>query len=105
MQDAAYSGEFVPDVVFMDPPRAGADKAFIGALCSIAPKRIVYISCNPETLARDLRLLCAGGYKAETICPVDMFPHTQHVECVTVLERRTQNVRTVISPEHRQGCR
>lgn len=87
MQGAAYSGEFVPDVVFMDPPRAGADKAFIGALCSIAPKRIVYISCNPETLARDLRLLCSGGYKAETICPVDMFPHTQHVETVCLMSR------------------
>ncbi len=88
MQDTAMNGGFVPDVVFMDPPRAGSDKAFISALCEISPKKVVYISCNPETMARDVKLLCQGGYKAEGFYPVDMFPHTQHVECVGVLTKK-----------------
>ena len=70
------------DVVMMDPPRAGSSKAFIESLCTLAPRRVVYVSCNPETLARDLKYLTEGGYEVETIQPVDMFPHTSHVECV-----------------------
>ncbi|MCI7350997.1 MAG: 23S rRNA (uracil(1939)-C(5))-methyltransferase RlmD, partial [Ruminococcus sp.] len=70
------------------PPRAGSDKAFISALCKISPKKVVYISCNPETMARDVKLLCQGGYKAEGFYPVDMFPHTQHVECVALLTKK-----------------
>lgn len=73
------------DVVMMDPPRAGSSKAFIESLCTLAPKRVVYVSCNPETLARDLKYLTEGGYEAESIQPVDMFPHTAHVECVVSL--------------------
>ena len=76
-----------PDVVFMDPPRSGSDGRFIGSLLKTAPKRIVYVSCNPETLARDLDLLCQGGYKVRRIRPVDMFPYTQHVETVCLLSR------------------
>ena len=73
------------DVVFMDPPRAGASREFLTALCACAPKRVVYISCDPETLSRDLGVLQANHYKIEQIQPVDMFPHTQHIECVVKL--------------------
>ena len=72
------------DVVFMDPPRSGSTKKFLLALMKLAPKKIVYISCNPETQARDLKILSAK-YKVIKICPVDMFPHTNHVETVILL--------------------
>ena len=75
------------DAVFMDPPRAGSDKKFITALLNANPGKIVYISCNPETLARDLRLLTEGGYAVRKIQPVDMFPHTEHVETVCLLSK------------------
>ena len=84
MQNAAREGERC-DVVFLDPPRAGASGDFLSALLSLAPERIVYISCNPDTLARDLGVLTAGGYRARRIRPVDMFPHTEHVEVVCQL--------------------
>ena len=74
------------DVVFMDPPRAGSDEAFLNSVLTLAPRRVVYVSCNPETLARDLDILCRGGYEAAIAQPVDMFPHTNHVECVVALE-------------------
>ena len=76
------------DVVFTDPPRAGCSRKFLGALLRTRPGRVIYISCNPETLARDLTILTKGGYKVEKIQPVDMFPHTKHVECVVLLTRR-----------------
>ena len=75
------------DVVFMDPPRAGCDKRFLTELINAAPGKIVYISCNPETLARDLYTLRAGGYKVRVIKPFDMFPHTSHVETVVLLSK------------------
>ncbi|MCD2492772.1 23S rRNA (uracil(1939)-C(5))-methyltransferase RlmD [Lacrimispora sp. NSJ-141] len=75
------------DVVFMDPPRQGSDEAFLSSVLRLAPKRIVYISCNPETLARDLKYLVQRGYRAEGAWPVDMFPWTGHVECVVQLTR------------------
>ena len=74
-----------PDVVMMDPPRAGSDMPFLKSLLTLGPKRVVYVSCNPETLARDLAVLCAGGYKVETAVPVDMFPCTEHIETVMSL--------------------
>ena len=75
------------DLVFLDPPRAGASEEFLAALCRLSPKRAVYISCNPETLARDLRFLTKKGWRAQRIQPVDMFPHTQHVETVVLMSR------------------
>ncbi len=75
------------DVVFMDPPRAGSDKAFLNSLLNLSPKRVVYISCNPETQKRDLYTLSKGGYKVRKIQPVDMFPHTDHVETVVLLSK------------------
>ena len=78
------------DLVIMDPPRAGASLEFLRCLCELAPERIVYVSCNPETLARDLSFLTRKGYKARKIQPVDMFPHTEHVETVVLLVRTAQ---------------
>lgn len=76
-----------PDVVFVDPPRAGCNRMFLNSLTEIYPKRIVYISCNPLTLQRDLKFLTDREYKVEEIQPVDMFPHTNHVECVVLLTK------------------
>ena len=78
------------DVVFMDPPRSGSTPAFIEALHRLAPKKIVYISCNPDTLGRDLRIFETYGYIAKVCQPFDMFPLTDDVENVTVLERRKE---------------
>lgn len=86
MQEAAENGERF-DIVFADPPRAGCSKVFLEALIKLAPKRVVYISCNPETLARDMYSLTKNGYKTEMIQPVDMFPHTKHIECVVLMSR------------------
>ena len=74
------------DVVIMDPPRAGSDIKFLKSLVKLSPKKVVYISCNPETLARDLMFLSKNRYKIRKIQPVDMFPHTEHVECAALLE-------------------
>ncbi len=82
----ADAGEKI-DVVFMDPPRAGSDKNFLKSLLKLSPKRVVYISCNPVTQKRDLFTLTKGGYKVRKIQPVDMFPHTSHVETVVLLEK------------------
>ena len=77
------------DVVLMDPPRAGSTKEFVDAVISLAPERVVYVSCNPETLARDLKWFCRA-YRVETIRPYDMFPLTGHVETVCLLTRKAQ---------------
>lgn len=87
MRAAATAGEHA-DVVLMDPPRAGSDRAFLSSLVTLAPKKIVYISCNPETQRRDLFFLCKNGYKVRKIQPVDMFPHTNHVETVVLMSRK-----------------
>ena len=76
-----------PDVIITDPPRAGMHKDVVDTILSAAPQRIVYVSCNPATQARDLALLDAE-YKVAAVRPVDMFPHTQHVENVVLLVRR-----------------
>jgi len=77
-----------PDVIITDPPRAGMHEDVINAILFAAPKRIVYVSCNPATQARDLNLL-DNNYKVTAIQPVDMFPHTHHVENVVLLERKS----------------
>lgn len=76
------------DVVFMDPPRAGSDLKFLKSVAVLKPERVVYISCNVETQARDLAFLCKNGYKVQKIQPVDMFPHTNHIECIVSLKRK-----------------
>ena len=77
----------VPDVIVTDPPRAGMHPDVVNVILEAAPKRIVYVSCNPATQARDIALL-DKGYRVKSVQPVDMFPHTQHVEVVTVLEKK-----------------
>ncbi len=85
MQAVAEENEKI-DVVMMDPPRAGSSEEFLDALMKLSPKTVVYVSCNPETLARDLQYLRQNsGYRVQKIQPVDMFPHTQHIECVVKL--------------------
>ncbi|KGX90017.1 23S rRNA (uracil(1939)-C(5))-methyltransferase RlmD [Pontibacillus marinus] len=76
------------DVVILDPPRSGSDEAFLSSVAKLKPKRVVYVSCNPETQARDLKYLDKNGYKVEEIQPVDMFPQTNHVESVVKLVRK-----------------
>ena len=76
------------DVVFMDPPRAGSDIPFLKSVVTLRPQKVVYVSCNVETQARDLSYLCRNGYKVRRIQPVDMFPHTNHVETVVLLSQR-----------------
>lgn len=74
------------DVLVVDPPRKGCDEHLLNTILEHKPGRIVYVSCNPATLARDLRILEDGGYRTQEIQPVDMFPHSSHVECVARLE-------------------
>ena len=76
-----------PDVVIMDPPRSGSDRNFLQSLMALSPKRVVYVSCNPVTQARDLAILTKGGYRVEKIVPVDMFPMTEHCECVVGMRK------------------
>lgn len=75
------------DAVLMDPPRAGSTVEFMKSVCKLAPEKVIYISCNPETLARDLVFFVKNGYKVKKIQPVDMFPHTSHVETVVLMTR------------------
>ena len=79
--------EVNPTVIFVDPPRKGLDAKFIEAACEVEPERIVYISCNPATLARDLALFAEKGYETKKIQPVDLFPQTHHIESVALLTR------------------
>ena len=77
-----------PDVVVVDPPRKGCDEQLLDTMLEVAPERIVYVSCNPATLARDLKHLVEGGYEVVEAQPVDMFPQTTHVEVATKLVRK-----------------
>lgn len=84
----ALPAELHPGVVVVDPPRAGLHQDLVDELRRLAPRRIVYVSCNPASLARDAQLLCADGlYALGEVQPVDLFPHTYHVESVVALER------------------
>jgi 23S rRNA (uracil1939-C5)-methyltransferase len=76
-----------PDVIILDPPRAGVDQPVLEVILRAAPQRIVYVSCNPATQARDLAIL-NEAYRIDAVQPVDMFPHTHHVENVVKLTRR-----------------
>lgn len=75
------------DVVFMDPPRSGSDEKFMSSVVKLNPKRVVYVSCGPDTLARDLKYFSKNGYKVKKIQPVDMFPFTGHCETVCLLTK------------------
>lgn len=85
---ALYKQGIRPDVVVVDPPRAGCTETVLRTFANMKPQRIVYVSCNPATLARDLAILKELGYLAQEVQPVDLFPQTSHVECLTKLVRR-----------------
>jgi 23S rRNA (uracil1939-C5)-methyltransferase len=76
-----------PDVVVVDPPRKGCDLLTIESVVQMAPERVVYVSCDPATLARDLKIFAEKGYRTLRVKPVDMFPRTPHVECVALMTR------------------
>ncbi len=84
MHKMAAGGEHV-DVVFMDPPRSGSTEKFMDAVVTLSPKRVVYVSCGPDTLARDLKYFTSHGYAVKAIQPVDMFPFTEHCETICSL--------------------
>ena len=87
VEQALAEVEAAPDAVLLDPPRRGCHPQAIAELIRLAPARIAYVSCHPATLARDLKLLTAGGYAVASVQPIDLFPQTAHIECVTVLSR------------------
>ena len=76
-----------PDVVMLDPPRKGCDEATLSAVVTMSPRRVVYVSCNPSTAARDAKWLEEHGYRAEKVQPVDLFPRTKHCEVVSCYTR------------------
>lgn len=82
-----------PDIVIIDPPRKGSDEKTLSAIIRANPERIVYVSCNPATLARDAKFLTENGYKLTSTTPVDMFPFTEHIETVAKFERSDNNAR------------
>ena len=86
MVELAEQNEKV-DVVIMDPPRAGSDETFMDCVKKLGPKRVVYVSCNPETLARDLEYMLKQGYEVKKMVPVDMFAFTNHVETVVLMSK------------------
>jgi 23S rRNA (uracil1939-C5)-methyltransferase len=87
LNDSLIQKEGKPDVIITDPPRAGMHEDVVKKIMELLPARIVYVSCNPATQARDIALM-TELYKVTRVQPVDMFPHTHHVECVTLLERK-----------------
>ena len=91
------------DVVVLDPPRAGSTPTFLKAVEQLAPKRVVYVSCNVVTQARDLEVLLASDHKPERIVPVDMFPHTKHVETVVLLSHKAPDSHINVKVEFGEG--
>ena len=77
-----------PDVIVVDPPRKGCDIDCLNTMLKMKPERIVYVSCDSATLARDLRILCDGGYNLKRFRPVDMFGHSGHVETVVLMTKK-----------------
>ncbi len=103
---AAYEKEEShPDVIVVDPPRKGCDEKCLDTMLKMAPSRIVYVSCDSATLARDLKLLCAGGYRLERVRPVDQFAHTVHVEtvCLLSLKKDTPKIEVTMEPDEKSN--
>ena len=88
LTDSFVAEHGVPDVMIIDPPRAGMHEDVVKVILNAAPKRIVYVSCNPETQLRDAQYLIEQGYRIMEMQPVDMFPHTPHVENIIMLSKR-----------------
>lgn len=93
LDDGFFTQNGRPDVIITDPPRNGMHEKVIGQIRSARPQKVVYISCNPATQARDIQLM-SDNYKVVAVQPVDMFPHTQHVENIALLEKREQGIMT-----------
>lgn len=91
-QDAPDRKMLHPDVIVVDPPRKGCDEKCLSTMLKMAPDRIVYVSCDSATLARDLRILCDGGYALKKVRAVDQFAHTVHVECVVLISREEKSI-------------
>lgn len=91
--EEAVKGGIKADVVLLDPARAGCDRRVTANLAKLSPRRIVYISCDPQTQARDVFFLVKNGYRVKKLVPVDMFPHTRHVECIALLSRDDRGVK------------
>lgn len=100
---AAAAEKLSIDILLMDPPRSGSTPEFLSAAVKMAPRRIVYISCCPETQARDLALLQKGGYRVTLLQPVDMFPHTEHIETVVLLSHKKADSYIHIDVEFGEG--
>lgn len=94
MVEMAEKGEHA-DVVIMDPPRTGSDEAFLSSVVRLAPDKVVYVSCGPETLVRDLKYLTKHGYRMKECTPFDLFPFTKHVETVVLLSKGMVDSRKV----------
>lgn len=82
-----YKQDINADIVIVDPPRKGCEKEVIDTIINMAPQKVVYVSCNPSTLARDIKLLESGGFKLQKVQPIDQFPWSGHVECVVLMSR------------------
>lgn len=81
----------------MDPPRSGSTPEFLNSLLKIKPDRIVYISCGPDTQARDIKVLVKGGYKVTACQPFDLFPHTEHVETVVLMSKKINKCHKMVN--------
>lgn len=105
LPDAYEKEESHPDVIVVDPPRKGCDEKCLDTMLKMAPSRIVYVSCDSATLARDLKLLCAGGYRLERVRPVDQFAHTVHVEtvCLLSLKKDTPKIEVTMEPDEKSN--
>lgn len=88
-----YKQQVKPEVIIIDPPRKGCSQKVLEAIINLSPRKIIYVSCEPATLARDLQILSKRYYKPEIVQPVDMFPQTAHIECVAKIVKQTKNIK------------
>ena len=92
------------DVIVVDPPRKGCDETLLSTIIKMQPDRVVYVSCDSATLARDLKYLCERGYELKKVCPVDMFPNTVSVETVVLLSQLKQKPDDYINVTIEREC-
>ena len=102
-RDAVAGDALHPDVIVVDPPRKGCDDICLQTMLRMRPDRIVYVSCDPATLARDLKTLAEGGYSLQRVCPVDQFPQTTHVETVVLLSHKAPDSHINVKVEFGEG--
>jgi len=90
--DLSEKEDFRPDIIVVDPPRKGCETSVLHTMIKSEAVRIIYVSCDPGTLARDLKFLCENGYELKKVQPVDQFPQTTHVECVVLLHKSIRSI-------------